>query len=491
MRRRLVGIAGHTFLGHVLDLKFAVLVALATALGGLGGFLGARETDARVKRYEQLSSSALRNRTLDAVRVVRPPSPYLALVEGRERAFPAVLRIDPEAITFAAEGDALDRDFVRRYGTPDWAWSVAAIFSLMTFLFGYGLIAADRERGTLRLFLSQGIPRAEWLLGRHLGTWAALALPLLLGFLLTLATHIVASSREQVPNDVGDWLRLAAMLLTALLYVGALLWAALAVSSVSARSATSLALALFLWAGWVVLWPVIAPAAASWLQPRMTHRELTEQLRAARTEWEEATIINTGYIADIVDMPVSEAEKWRIIAQRDAALRQKQLAAIADKDRKEALVWADYLAALDKETRLSRLIARVSPASAASFALESLAGSGYAGHRRFLDAARRYQEAYADFAKGQRAIHLSEARTEGSQASITSVNGAKYAFNSIWAISFANIQVPQGDYPDFAFLRPSFAEGLRAAWIDLLLLLGWNASGFLTAYALFLRYDVR
>ncbi len=60
----------------------------------------------------------------------------------------------------------------------DLALVFGVVLSLLALLFAYDAVSGEREDGTLRLMLSNAVPRDVVLIGKYLGAMACLLLPL-------------------------------------------------------------------------------------------------------------------------------------------------------------------------------------------------------------------------------------------------------------------------------------------------------------------------
>ncbi|HHZ62426.1 MAG TPA: hypothetical protein EYN53_07250, partial [Dehalococcoidia bacterium] len=141
----------------------------------------------------------------------------------------------------------------------DLAFVIIWLYPLFLLAFLYDLMAGDRESGTLRLALSQGISPAGWLCRRAL----ARSLPVL--GLALVATLLAGSA--------GYELRLAVALAVVLIY--GLFWATLAVA-INAVSTSAASAASTLGAAWVALVlvaPTLINLAAESLYPTPSRPE--------------------------------------------------------------------------------------------------------------------------------------------------------------------------------------------------------------------------
>ncbi|HSR47870.1 MAG TPA: ABC transporter permease [Anaerolineales bacterium] len=110
---------------------------------------------------------------------------------------------------------------------------------------GAGIIAGDRERGTLTYLMAQPLTRAEIFAGKALGASIALAASLALGF--GLAALGLASAGGGNPEAFLSLAGFTFLLAVALLGLG------LAISAISRRAGTASGAALVAWLGLVFL----------------------------------------------------------------------------------------------------------------------------------------------------------------------------------------------------------------------------------------------
>lgn len=123
---------------------------------------------------------------------------------------------------------------------------ILLIVPLMALTVGAGLIAGERDRGTLEYLLAQPISRGELLAGKYLGAAAALLAALTFGFGVSL---LVVASRSSA-RQLGGFLTLVLctdVLALAMLSVGLL------ISAVCKRTSVAVGAALIAWFALVFL----------------------------------------------------------------------------------------------------------------------------------------------------------------------------------------------------------------------------------------------
>lgn len=153
---------------------------------------------------------------------------------------------------------------ILRFGEISLALIVQLLFPLLLFFLGFGLVAAERENGTLNVLVSQGASWKEILSGKSLGLYAVM-LSFLVPVLLTLA--ILLFLTNNMNNDVALAGRTALMLLLYGLYLWILSVITVCISAISRTSRQSLLRLIGVWLLLLVLLPRGLQSLGGWLYP--------------------------------------------------------------------------------------------------------------------------------------------------------------------------------------------------------------------------------
>ncbi|MDE0084986.1 MAG: ABC transporter permease subunit [Candidatus Poribacteria bacterium] len=351
-------------------------------------------------------------------------------------------------------------DALPNFTELDWTFIIGLVMSFMAILFTYDAISGERETGTLSLLMSNAVSRAAVLLAKFIGAFLTIMLPLFIGILLNL---MIVNASDLVLLDGSKWARVGIIFVISAIYISIFLWLGLFISSQFSNSSSSLLVLLLIWVVFVVLIPNTMGTLASRFQQVPSKSEVFRQKQAKLDE------INDRYF-----------EKDR---------RLFQFGSPSDNPPKiEALqTWADYFTEradtrskfddehLNKQfaqVTYARQITRLSPTSIYKYALESLAGTGFVRHQRFVQQARRYRQQFIDFVKSEdrsdnKSYHVYLVKEGLSQKPV--------AFNSI----------------------PKFSEQITlsitfgGALLDLALLISLALVLFMAASLAFLRSDVK
>ena len=127
---------------------------------------------------------------------------------------------------------------------------------------------------------------------------------------------------------------------------------------------------------------------------------------------------------------------------------------------------------MDRQTRLTQNLARLSPSASYLFAVTRLAGTGPELFTHFRAAVDRFQRGHEEF---EREIY----RRNGGSITFTR-DGPQMVAGWFDADAVPRLQV----------FAEEVTEALDAALFDILLLAVFNVLFFMLSYVLFLRYDV-
>ena len=346
-------------------------------------------------------------------------------------------------------------DIMPDFTDIDWGNIISIVLSLVAILFTFDAISSEKEHGTLRLTLSNSIPRGTVLVSKFFAALITISVPFLIAALLNL---FLLYTSESISLGPSEWGRLGVIVFIAFIYLSIFLALGLLISSHVNHSSTSLTILLLLWTVWIILIPSTLGSLAGGLQPTLTREEFDAQ----RMDPFERLLDKDGVGLNIPTL-------------------SREIPAT-----KETLLWAEYLAeeatvserlneehvnAQIAQIQLARSVTRVSPASSVRYATESLAGTGFTRHIQFLEQVRRYTGEFRAFL-----VETDLADPESPHA-VGPEEGTSQK-----PVSFESI-------PKFED-RISFSGAYNAAATDILLLLLFFAVLFASAFLSFLRVDV-
>ena len=198
------------------------------------------------------------------VKVFRSRPELSGLAAGLDPAIPAIVSLRQTGVS-VGQSPLLDNPVATLFGAVDLLFTVKFVLSLAAIILTYNLICGERELGTLKLMLSNPVPRDAILLGKLLSALATILIPFILAFLgSVLALHLVGDS---LLSSGERWQEILTILLASLLYIGVFVNLGVFVSTLSSRSLTAITILLVIWAASVTLVPQSAGLLAELLYP--------------------------------------------------------------------------------------------------------------------------------------------------------------------------------------------------------------------------------
>jgi ABC-2 type transport system permease protein len=285
---------------------------------------------------------------------------------------------------------AEDATSLQRFGELTAAIVLQILLPLLIILLAFAQFAGEREQGTLRQLLSLGAHPRDLAMGKAVGVMLALSLTLAPAVFIGVAA-LAAASGEASPLRSAD--RFLLLALVYLLYFGAILGVALAVSA-SVRSARVALLALLaFWIASCLIAPRAAADVAQRIEPAPSYTEfwgaINRDLREGmnghdsadkRREELKRRVLAQYNVSSVEDLPVN----FDGIALQDGEEYGNQVFG-----KHYGNLWDTF----ERQNRLQDLSATVTPIAAVRSLSMGLAGTDFAQHRDFARAAEEYRRA--------------------------------------------------------------------------------------------------
>jgi ABC-type transport system involved in multi-copper enzyme maturation permease subunit len=453
--------------------KFAVTFAACAVLILLVFLAGARNFAVQQAAYEATKAEDLRQ--LDGVtdwisvrdhRVFLPPQPLAVLVSGISNDIGRTTLVQGRGEPAAIGSRYGDDPVFAVFRFLDLEFLFGIVLSLFAIVYAYDSINGEKERGTLRLTFANALPRDTYILGKLLGSLLALTvpllIPLLLGSLLLPFLGITLAPME--------WLKLGVIIVTGLLYFGAFLALAIFVSALTHRSAHSFLMLLIVWILTVLILPRASVLLAGHAVDVPTIDQLdTELAKLAHQLWNEDrermahfTPSSTG---DMQSM-MSDFNKFMSQLGDDRDKKMRELSDRLNEERANAQ---------QRQQALAFGVARISPYTAYSLAVSTIAGTSLDLQDRYRAATVAYQDVFGTFMFEKTGMKL----------------GGRVLAMRLGNAGEKPKPIDPKELPVFSFPTPSLADVLPGALVDIGLLGVFNLLFFAGSFVAFLRYDVR
>jgi ABC-2 type transport system permease protein len=481
--------------------KFVFLFAVSTILvvfslyTGSGSYVGARS---EFQATQRLSRSELANRrsydevSQFGVKVARPPSALSGIAGGVSSALGRSARVRPEVQPELSPAPLADTPVLAVLGELDFNVVARVFLSLFVLLLTYSAVAGEKEGGTLKAVLANPVPRTRFLLGKTLGLFGTLKAAVLVPSVLGLLVMKVGFG---VSLTGGEWVRLAAIFVTTMLYLLAIFAIGLLVSTMTSRSAVAFLVLLLVWVAFVEVIPKASPMLAGQLRPAPSFASLQSERDRIQAEYQQGIFSGMSHaFAHIQGEVNTQDDAARQSAQRaiDSTMTRVRDSLGQLRDAKLLRLEEGYRNQQDAMTRLSLAFARFSPAAAMSHAVEVFAGTDFELTRRWRNDLVAYRGQLEQYLKSK-GVQFGGFRIAIRTTSTSTTRGGGTSTNTIriGGPTSEDARLDLADLPAFTSRPESFAAAAGRAAPDLVILGFWAAGALLLAFAKFLKYDVR
>ena len=384
------------------------------------------------------------------------PLPVLAAFDPGVDAFTGnTIYLEGHRQNSANFGDVRQSSLLVRFGQLTPAFVLQALAPLMLIFIGFGAVARERERGTVRQLFAHGVSARKVILGKALGLGRIAAL-MLAPAALALGWLTAAEGAPLAPSLF--------ILSGYALYLAIWVLLIIIVSALSGHARGALMTLIGLWAFAVILLPRLAPDLAVAANPALTRLETDIAV--------QKDLRNMGDSHD-PDDPHFNAFKARTLKQygvekvEDLPVNYRGLLAM-EGEKLTSKLFDDYaehqFAVHSAQSRQTDIVGFISPAIALRRLSMSASGTDLEGHRRFLSQAEAYRFAIVQQLNALQAKSITYDDDSNRNKDPEAARRVR--------IDPENWQ----EVPDFSYRAASTSEKLRAALPGILILLGWLAA---------------
>ncbi|HAV24406.1 MAG: hypothetical protein A2X67_05235 [Ignavibacteria bacterium GWA2_55_11] len=470
--------------------KFVASFGVCALLMLLSTFVGIREFQASREQYEaaqRLNEQEMREQTAWGrlgTRVFRAPDPLQIFASGLQNDIGRWSSVDAFNPVKLKNSVYSDDPVFAVFRFIDLAFIVQIVLTLMALVYTYDAVNGERESGTLQLTFANPVPRHVYILGKAVGAWLALIVPLFVPLLMSLGLLSVFD----ILLSAEHWLRIAIMMGASLALVSVFIMSGVLVSALTSRSSVSFLVCLVGWVVTALLIPRAGMMTAGYLVAVPTAAETDSRLDGFSKErwnvhmkelgerWRARNEQLTGKTEE-ERRAEREAKEWDWMEEDDRSRKQVQ----RDIDEYATRLREDVRNRKLEQERLGFTLARFSPVAAFQLALMNLAGTDMGMKARFEDALTEYRKTFNTY----RDAKVKESGTFGGiRISFDSQRGMKIEQGREETLDLAEM-------PRFSDPRVPLRDAFSAALVDIGLLVGAALLACAAAVAAFLRYDVR
>lgn len=378
------------------------------------------------------------------VNILRGPQVLSILVRGKDKDLGELVRVWVGDVPSELSGTMNVRKpkfpSLARLSAVDFAFLVRVVMSLMVIFLAYGAVAEEKAGGTLKLVLSNALPRDKLLLGKLVSGLAVVLGALAVASLLAVIFLMLHPAVSLSGNDI---LRIAGMMAVSALYLSVFYALGLFVSVKVDRPAVALMVLLQAWVFLVVLYPNLSVTMAERLVP----------LPSEQTVAAEKAAVEDRFRKDIQEVNEKLGQATSTAEDR---LRFNQVwSQNAEEIHK---VDGEFSRLQTRQMKSAELISSLSPASLYDQVMNRLARTDIREYERFMEGAVRLWRSYVE------------------RLNLRYTDPGAYEKSKL---------------PDFGYDPDSTAQTIAAVWPQALVLFLFSLVFFTLAYTGFLKKDLR
>ena len=387
---------------HILSVRFVALLVMCLLLVPLTLHINYRNYLQNQVNYQEslkLSTAESEEKPPDAPdsdtevsKLFLEPTPLSVFAKGLEESLPSYLGMTRNGVKQGSMslGEA---PLSSALGNLDFLFVVSTVFSLLALLFTFDAVAGEREAGTLRITLSNALPRDLFLWSKLIGGYIVFVVPFLVAFLLGLLL-LVSQGFPLGESDI--FLRVFSLTLVSLLYIGVFFAIGTVISTYLDNSKTALIVAFTVWVLAVLITPRAGFLTAKLITPTRAIQSVYMEKTAIRNNLSaEKEQVVVGKIIETLGTSINfnkDMEKIKEIrAPIDAEYRQKFQEQVNKVER-------EYQREKKRQESVGENLSRITPTSSLIYLAMNLAETGKIKRNTYFQMGTRYynqlEEAY-------------------------------------------------------------------------------------------------
>ena len=393
---------------HILSVRFVALLLMCLLLIPLTLSIGYRNYQQNLVDYqESVKLANIEEATMNPKMELKPelevsklflkPTPLGVFANGLGDALPSYLGMTRNGITQGAPALVSD-SLSYLLGHLDFLFLVGTVFSLLALLFTFDAVAGEREAGTLRVTLSNSLPRDLFLWSKLIGGYLVFVVP----FLISLLFGLLMLVWQGFPLGESEiFSRVLSLIVVLLLYIAVFFAIGTVISTYLDNSKTALIIAFTVWVFAVLITPRVGFLAAKFIAPTQTSQSVYLEKTALRenfnAELEEKKMkIHQEFWKDRQQPSLDEQLANTIAGRTNDVDKEVQL--VEEEFRQKFKEGADeidrrYKRDKARQESVGEMLSRITPTSSLIYLTTNLTQTGKTKRDNYFQAGNRYYDA--------------------------------------------------------------------------------------------------
>ncbi len=469
---------------HVLSVRFVALLLMCVLLIPLTlsinyrrynqNFVDYQEAVKRTQTEAKENPPSAPGPNTEVSKLFLKPTPLSVFANGLEEALPTYLGMTRNGVRQGSAGVS-QASVAYALGNLDFLFIVGTVFSLLALLFTCDAVAGEREAGTLRINLSNPLPRDVFLWSKLIGGYIVFVVPFLISFLLGL---LLIVGQGFPLGDLKVALSVLGLTLISLLYIAVFFAIGVVISTYLDNAKTALIIAFTFWVFAVLIAPRGAFVVAKLVAPTRTQQAVYMEKTVLRNNLNKdkdeklsekmALAFSNGGGGMSINLGDPETQK-RLDELRGPIDEQFRL----EFQNQAGKIDRDYQREKDRQEQVGEMLSRIAPTSSLTYFAMNLTQTGKLKRDTYFQTGERYYDQLEDsYFSGISDDMLAQFMQIANQANTDSESETDKIL------------------PPPTLTEPSVSDTLRRSAIDVLLL-GFFAVVFTTvAFLKFFRSDI-
>ena len=468
---------------HILSIRFVALLVMCVLLIPLTLSINYRRYSQNLIDYQESVKRAqteakenppnAQDPSTEVSKFFLKPTPLSVFANGLEEALPTYLGMTRNGVRQSSTGLA-QASVAYALGNLDFLFIVGTVFSLLALLFTFDAVAGEREAGTLRINLSNPLPRDVFLWSKLIGGYIVFVVPFLVSFLLGL---LLLTWQGFPLGEFKVALPVLGLTLISLLYIAVFFAIGVFISTYLDNAKTALIVAFTFWVFAVLIAPRGAFVVAKLVAPTRTQQSVYMEKTALHNNltkdkeekiWKKmAEAFESG---GAISISLNDPEAQEKMDELRKPIEEQFRTEFQNRSDK---IDRDYQREKDRQEQVGETLSRIAPTSSLTYSAMNLTQTGKLKREVYFQTGERYYSQLND-------SYFSEISDDAMAQIMQLVARMNDSSES------ETDKIP----PPPTLAESSFVETLRRSMVDVCLL-GFFALAFTTmAFLKFFRSDI-
>ncbi len=383
---------------HILSVRFVALLVMCLLLIPLTLSINYRSYRQDLVDYQEAVKLTATEETtmnpklplepeLEVSKLILKPTPLSVFANGLKDSLPSYLGMTRNGITYGLPS-TFSAPLSQLLGHLDFLFVVSTVFSLLALLFTFDVVAGEREVGTIRITLSNAVPRDLFLWGKLVGGYLVFVVPFLVSFLFGLLL-LVWQGFPLGESDIFP--RVLGLTAISLLYIGVFFAIGTVISTYLDSAKTALIIAFTVWVFAVLITPRLGFLAAKVIAPARTAQSVYMEKNALRDD--SKAELEKEKMKLIMEIPPDDQGRIMVNGNKMNELMKP----LAEEHR---LRFQDHANRLDRDyeretkrqEQAGETLSRITPTSSLIYLATNLTQTGQVQRSNYLQTGDRYYD---------------------------------------------------------------------------------------------------